>query len=304
MAYLAAGIVLILSHHFHSYPVLIYFGHMLIASSLITSISLMLAISSAISDRWLRRVYIPLDIFSGVTFIVTFAVGIIIFFIDEFAYYKENSLLSQSLLDSLFLTAIVVIFMWVLLLYIPYIVRLFRRSTSIKNRKNSLLIVGSLVVVIINQFLNLVPLHILVPLIIVIILIYFSKSTKFRRITTLIHLSHIFAAFFITSIVAASISHFTKAISANVFWISSGIGLITFITSLLLLYKWRRLCFKLAVRAITRIFHYTILVSVFLIRLSIAVIAGTISFLKKGVSSLVNRVTVLIRKISRDNLPN
>jgi len=86
--------------------------------------------------------------------------------------------------------------------------------------------------------------------------------------------------------------------------ISSGIGLITFIASLLLLDKWRRLCFKLAVRAITRIFHYPILISVFLIRLSNVVIVGTISFFKKKASSLVNRVTVLIQKRLRDNLPD
>ncbi len=75
IAYLAAGVVISISDHFHNYQ-MVFFGHLLISASFILSISINLP------DKWIRRVASSLDIFSGAAFLIAF-IDIIIFLLDQ-----------------------------------------------------------------------------------------------------------------------------------------------------------------------------------------------------------------------------
>jgi type II secretory pathway component PulF len=82
--YLVTGILISISHHLHNYAAVIFFGHLLIA------VSFLILLSTMLNYKWMRRIAGPLDIFSGTTLIIAFAVDFVIFTIDELVYYEHD----------------------------------------------------------------------------------------------------------------------------------------------------------------------------------------------------------------------
>jgi hypothetical protein len=245
LAYLVTGIFLSISHYIHEYSLLVFFGHLLISSSLLILISLILNL------RWMHRVSAPLGIFSGAIFIISFAAGIIIFFVDEFVYYKDSGILSDSLTDSLFITVLITVVVWVFFLYIPCVLPALRTRLPFRKRLPSFILLVALALFIVNNQLTLFPdLYFLsgelVLLLVVMSILHKDKFAKFRR--TIIYLSHLFPVLFLVFGLGSIVAFFTKASSYWSFLTLSLISLGLFVISTLLLNHWRKRLFRILQR--------------------------------------------------------
>ena len=107
--YLVIGIITSISHNFHDYQVVIYFGHMLIASSIVILISMLFNNREARQVNLTRHVVGVLDIFGGAVFITSFAAEIFVFIVDEIKYYHDSKELSEGLFNHLFITILIVV---------------------------------------------------------------------------------------------------------------------------------------------------------------------------------------------------
>lgn len=237
LAYLVSGVFLSISHYIHESTFLVFFGHLLISSSLLILVSLML------NKRWMHRISAPLETFSIAIFIISFSAGIIIFFVDELAYYKDFTDLPVDLINSLFCTIIIAIIVWLILLSIPYGLPALRVRLPFRRRIPSYIFIVTMALFITNHLLKLLPDQYflsgeLVIMLVIISVLNKDKSIRLKRTT--IYLSHLFFALFFSFFISAILAFFTEASSHLLFIICGLASLALFIISILSLNRWRR----------------------------------------------------------------
>jgi len=132
LACLAAGVLTVTSHYLASEAVIQYSGHLLIVTAVVMLFSLF-------RYKWRRRITATVNIsFSSILFMLTFT-GIIVGIVGELRWYKTPSFLeSQGLTESLFITVLLAVYVWVCvffcILVIKVIVLIVRRRKQIFSR--------------------------------------------------------------------------------------------------------------------------------------------------------------------------
>ena len=157
LAYLVAGIFLVVSHIVHHYTVLLIIGHLLIGSSLL------LALTTIFNNpERRRRIATNLDIFNGAVFILTFFVDIFLFLINELGIYSRlgqtirskftlrTDVQAQHLLqiknDSMFVAVMFAIIIWFIIQYfMPLILVVFSSKSSTRQKVLAYYGIGSLI---------------------------------------------------------------------------------------------------------------------------------------------------------------
>ena len=235
-AYLVTGIILSVSHHFHTYPAVVFFGHLLVA------VSFIIVISVALNYKWMRRIASPLDILSGTTLMITFAADIVLFIVDELQYYTQSKILPQNLVDSLFVTILLSVVAWLFVLALPLMLLSIDRRQPSRTRLLSFILVVALALVVADGLLKVFPLQnvVLVVLVAMIAIIVISQRERPKWTSSLIYSSHLFSVLAMAFAFGGILSTFTRAAPPMWFWesfVASGFG---FTASALLLRGWRR----------------------------------------------------------------
>jgi len=110
-AYLITGVLLSISHHIYRNTLLIYIGHLFI-------IAAFLILISVTRYKWMHRIAEALDvILSRILLIANFAVGLIFSILDELAYYTQLKIASQALINSLFTSILLAVYLYVAILF-------------------------------------------------------------------------------------------------------------------------------------------------------------------------------------------
>jgi len=242
LAYLVTGVLLSISHHLHNYASIIIFGHLLIA------VAFLILISATLNHNWMRRIASPLDIFSGTTLIITFVMDIIIFIVDELTFYTQFKTLTQNLIDSLFVTILATVLIWVCLLCLQFILPVFKPKLSIRVRLPYFVFLIAVVLILVDYFTNVIPLQYVLLLVMGITVVYFlvlqnKRLRKWRLV--LLDSCHIFLVLAIVFLGGGILSTFTNAISSIWFWRLGFFSICVFIISVLLLRKLRVILFRL-----------------------------------------------------------
>lgn len=244
LAYLVTGIILSVSHHFHTYVQVVFFGHFLIAASLL------MVVSTALPYRWMRRIAGPLDILSGTTLIITFAGDIALFVVDELTYYVQSKVLPQNLVDSLFITILVAVVVWLSLLALPLILPAFSHRRPPRTRLLSSVLLCALVLVVTDGFLRVFPIQdvVLALLLCIIAVVVISDREVPRLTSSLIYFSHLFSALALVFAIGGLLSTFTRAVPSRLFWISFLVSGCAAAACIMILSGWRKRLFKVCGR--------------------------------------------------------
>ena len=256
-AYLVTGIITSISHHFHNYTVIVFFGHLLVASSFMILISMMLRRGS------MRRIASSLGIFSGATFIITFAADVIIFTVDELSYYNESKVLPTNLLDSLFITFLIAVVLWLFVLSIPLMLPAFKPRKSLRGRVPSFLFIAAVILLVADWTLKIFPLQNALIGIFVLtwaIFLGLQKNSLPRLKIILIYFSHLFFVLIPVFFLGGILSFFSKAAPTSWFWGPGIFSVCGFVISILLLDRWRRKIFGTIAKFSTRIREKLILI--------------------------------------------
>ena len=241
MTYLVTGIVISVSHHFHALTQVVFFGHLLIV------ISFMILFSMIFNYKWMRRISNSLDIFSGTTFIITLSIDIAIFLIDELTYYTQSKTLTQPQIDHLFITILIIVVLWLLLLCVPLVAPAFNRRLSFKAKFPSFFLVVALLLLLVNYFLKILQVQNILfaeLFVMFVILLILQIKTLSKIKLSLIFLSHLSFLLVIGFGLGGILSFFTQAISPRGFWKLSILAFCIFIISIFLLTPWRRRIFN------------------------------------------------------------
>lgn len=239
-AYLVTGIILSISHHFHNYPAVIFFGHLLIA------ISFLQLIFKSFKYNWIRRFSDPLDIFKGSTLVVSFAFDVVILIVDELTYYSDSKIMPPNLLNSLFVSITIATFLWVLLLIFPLMARALNMKLSFKMRVPSFIFIIGMLIYVADFYIKIFPPQVVLSGILVLIIIILvvqqrDALPKLKRV--LIYFSHLLLALTIAFILGGILSIFTKAAPTKWFWISAIISIISFGILFFIIHRGRRRLF-------------------------------------------------------------
>jgi len=285
VAYLATGILISISHHFHSDMRIVFFGHLLIAISFIILISMML------KHSWTHRINSALDIFGGTTVIITFALDITIFTVDELVYYHGANILSPNLLDSLFVTITIAVGLWVLLLGLPLILPAIQPRSSSRKRLLSFMVLAELVAIAIVDFSKILPLqNIIIGIIVLNLVIFFilqkNDILKSKRKRNFIFFSHLFLVLVPAFIMGGVLSFFTKAAPTSWFWFWSAGSFCALVIFVLLLDKWRKRLFKIVLICLAKIMSFFV-----------PILKKVKFFIQKVISNLCNALKSIIATI-------
>lgn len=261
--YLVIGIITSVSHNFHDYKVVIFLGHMLIASAIVILISMLFNNREAHRVNLMHRVVGVLDIFSGAVFITTFAAEIFVFIIDEIKYYHDSKILSESLFNHLFITILIVVLIWLLILSLPTILQAFKRNKSFRERIPSILIIVFSLLFIFLSYLKKFPLQTILQTVLIVssiftlaILFSFRKHSTIKlksstsRLITAIYLSHVSLVLIPVFILAGVLAWSTEAIQPFWFWIAGAVCFCICVACILKLSKWREELFGLVLRCV------------------------------------------------------
>jgi hypothetical protein len=207
--FLVTGVLISISHYFHSNLFIVFFGHLLIASSIVLFFSMILGY------KWTRRITRPLDIFSGTSLIITVTMDIVIFFIDEIVYYIDNEIITQSKIDHLFVSILIAILLWMFLYCTSLIFPAFNVRLPLRVRLPSFIFLGALAVFIVNNYFNIFLAQYV--LIAVLLLIFITglilKRNQLRKLKlNLMKASLSILALGATFFLAGVLSFFTQAV--------------------------------------------------------------------------------------------
>jgi len=246
LAYLVSGIFLIVSHYIRHYIILLILGHLLIISSLLILVAVIIN-----NVGWRHRIADHLDIFNGAILVVTFFADILLFIKDELVYYshlghKINSKIGmknytqalrllQTKNDSMFLSVMVTVILWVIFLAMPIIITALDTKLNIRNKLLPYLGIGALLFIIVGTIAKFLPstsvvyVVAIVGLIAMVIFIYLQKDTIAHIKVKKIEISDMLLVATIVFVFSGVLSIYTREFSPVCFFALGFAGWIGFL---------------------------------------------------------------------------